>query len=109
MFILDGTQVSFFDSLSALRNAMMDNIYNGIWVKAGTNFSNVRLPSAIAALDTAISTKQNALTAGTGIDITNGVISATSSGGGASLPTDPVNDGTYFLTTTVSSGTATQA
>ena len=47
-------------------------------------------------------------TAGTGIDITNGVISATSSGGSSSLPADPVNDGTYFLTTTVSSGTATQ-
>ena len=41
----------------------MDNIYNGIWVKAGTNFSSARLPSAIATLDTAISNKQDALPA----------------------------------------------
>lgn len=35
-------------------------------------------------------------------------VDANAGGGGASLPSDPVNNGTYILVNTVSSGTATQ-
>ena len=95
----------------------MDNISNGIWVKAGTNFNSARLPAAIAALDTAISNKQDALPAITNNQSKVLAVNSNATGlewveqsdGGSSLPADPAADGTYFLSTTVSSGTATQS
>ena len=70
----------------------------------------ISVDTSVVATKTDLSAKQDTLTAGTGISISNNVISATGgSGGGSSLPTAPVADGTYFLTTTVSSGTATQS
>lgn len=50
--------------------------------------------------------KINPYTAGTGISISNNVISAT---GGSSLPTDPSTDGTYYLSSVVASGVATHS
>lgn len=78
-----------------------------------------------ASLKTLLQGKQDKLTAGSGIDITDNVISST--GGGTSytagngididngeisstiqgIPTAPVNDGTYMLKCVVSSGTPT--
>ena len=46
---------------------------------------------------------------GTTITSNNGVWSAVGGGGGASLPTDPAADGTYFLSNTISSGVSTKA
>lgn len=65
--------------------------------------NKVALGSSITQLVTliknALTGKQNTLTAGSGIDITNDVISST--GGGSSLPTDPSTDGSYKLVNTV--------
>lgn len=72
--------------------------------------NKVALGSSITQLVTliknALSGKQNTLTAGSGIDITNNVISST--GGGSSLPTDPSTDGSYKLVNTVETDSETQ-
>lgn len=71
--------------------------------------NKVALGSSITQLVTliknALTGKQNTLTAGSGIDITNDVISST--GGGSSLPTDPSTDGDYVLQNTVSTDATT--
>lgn len=72
--------------------------------------NKVALGSSITQLVTliknALTGKQNTLTAGSGIDITNDVISST--GGGSSLPTDPSTDGSYKLVNTVETDSETQ-
>ena len=60
----------------------------------------------VTLIKNALTGKQNRLTAGSGIDITNDVISST--GGGSSLPTDPSTDGSYKLVNTVETDSGTQ-
>ena len=73
--------------------------------------NKVALGSSITQLVTliknALTGKQNTLTAGSGIDITNDVISST--GGGSSLPTDPSTDGSYKLVNTVETESGEQS
>lgn len=73
--------------------------------------NKVALGSSITQLVTliknALTGKQNTLTAGSGIDITNDVISST--GGGSSLPTDPSTDGAYKLVNTVETESGEQS
>lgn len=74
--VADNSQIYVFDSLANARSVFGYNLVYLIKDKARTNLTGGSLYNVIGQIDTALTNKQDTLTAGTGIDITNNVISA---------------------------------
>ena len=79
-FILAKDFIYCFTSLSVARSVMGYNLLYLLRDKKRTNWDSASLYSVLGNIDTLISGKQDTLTAGTGISITNNVISATGGG-----------------------------
>lgn len=94
-----GTGGDVLSRHNALEIKKNDDIYvSGVGGFDGTNYSSA------STLQTVLSGKQDTLTAGTGITITNNVISATGGGGGGSLWTSGTGTDSLVAPGTVSSG-----
>ena len=74
--VANNSQIYVFDSLSTARSVLGYNLVYLIKDKKRTNLTGGSLNSVLGQIDTALTNKQDTLTAGTGIDITNNVISA---------------------------------